>query len=97
MRVLSRVTAAPHKSAHDEVDKLFSDLSIESPKNEVIVAVRKDSILATAFHPELTNDLRWHRYGDQYVLLIHKIYFHLLPFIFRYFLGMVKEYQSMNS
>ena len=27
----------------------------------VVVAVRQDKILATAFHPELTNDPRWHR------------------------------------
>ena len=26
----------------------------------VVVAVRQGKILATAFHPELTNDLRWH-------------------------------------
>ena len=29
---------------------------------EVFVAVQKDNILATAFHPELTEDLRWHQY-----------------------------------
>ncbi len=29
---------------------------------EVIVAVREENILATAFHPELTDDLRWHEY-----------------------------------
>mmetsp|Transcript_19575 Transcript_19575/g.29011 ORF Transcript_19575/g.29011 Transcript_19575/m.29011 type:complete len:256 (-) Transcript_19575:95-862(-) len=29
---------------------------------EVIVAARKKNILATAFHPELTSDLRWHAY-----------------------------------
>jgi 5'-phosphate synthase pdxT subunit len=29
---------------------------------EVICAVRKDNLLCTAFHPELTNDLRWHSY-----------------------------------
>lgn len=29
---------------------------------EVICAVRKNNILCTAFHPELTNDLRWHEY-----------------------------------
>ena len=28
---------------------------------QVAVAVRQGNILATAFHPELTNDLRWHR------------------------------------
>eukprot|EP01036_Dinobryon_divergens_P034320 gene34320-44333_t len=28
----------------------------------VIVAVRQENILATAFHPELTDDLRWHRF-----------------------------------
>lgn len=27
-----------------------------------IVAARQDNLLATAFHPELTNDTRWHRY-----------------------------------
>ena len=29
---------------------------------EVICAVRKDNIICTAFHPELTEDLRWHEY-----------------------------------
>jgi len=29
---------------------------------DIYVAVRQDSILATAFHPELTSDLRWHRF-----------------------------------
>ncbi len=30
---------------------------------EIGVAVIQDNILATAFHPELTDDLIWHRYG----------------------------------
>ena len=29
---------------------------------EIHVAARQDNILATAFHPELTRDLRWHEY-----------------------------------
>lgn len=29
---------------------------------EVICVVRKDNILCTAFHPELTKDYRWHEY-----------------------------------
>ena len=29
---------------------------------EVICAVRKENILCTAFHPELTDDTRWHEY-----------------------------------
>lgn len=29
---------------------------------EVICAVRKDNLLCTAFHPELTDDYRWHDY-----------------------------------
>ena len=29
---------------------------------DVIAAVRQGPILATSFHPELTNDLRWHQY-----------------------------------
>jgi 5'-phosphate synthase pdxT subunit len=28
---------------------------------QVIVAVRQGPLLATAFHPELTNDPRWHQ------------------------------------
>ena len=28
----------------------------------VIVAVKQNNIFATAFHPELTDDLRWHKY-----------------------------------
>jgi pyridoxal 5'-phosphate synthase pdxT subunit len=31
-------------------------------KFNVIIAVRQAQILATAFHPELTDDLRWHQY-----------------------------------
>lgn len=35
---------------------------LDTPAGDhVIVAVRQGSILATAFHPELTNDERWHR------------------------------------
>lgn len=34
----------------------------EEEKLEVRVAVRQGNILATAFHPELTSDRRWHRY-----------------------------------
>ena len=29
---------------------------------KVICAVKRDNLLCTAFHPELTNDLRWHEY-----------------------------------
>lgn len=33
-----------------------------SNAREVISAVRKGHLLCTAFHPELTNDFRWHEY-----------------------------------
>ncbi|XP_071933263.1 probable pyridoxal 5'-phosphate synthase subunit PDX2 [Coffea arabica] len=45
-----------------------SDLGIQSPEEnthsekKVIVAVRQGNLLATAFHPELTADGRWHTY-----------------------------------
>ncbi|CAK8574860.1 unnamed protein product [Lathyrus sativus] len=45
-----------------------SDSSVEGKKenaeegSKVIVAVRQGNILATAFHPELTADTRWHSY-----------------------------------
>ncbi len=31
-------------------------------ERDVVVAARKENILVTAFHPELTNDARWHLY-----------------------------------
>ncbi len=44
--------------------------TVASPGDEtkpVTAAVRNGPILATAFHPELTDDLRWHRYFIQIV------------------------------
>jgi len=35
---------------------------------EVTVAARQDTILVTAFHPELTDDVRWHRLFLEMVL-----------------------------
>ena len=41
----------------------------DQENSEVIVAVRQDNILATAFHPELTNDSRWHQYFIEEIIL----------------------------
>ena len=30
--------------------------------DDVIVAIQQENIMATAFHPELTEDVRWHLY-----------------------------------
>ena len=38
-------------------------------KREVIVAVKQENILATAFHPELTSDCRWHQYFYEEIVL----------------------------
>jgi hypothetical protein len=47
----------------------------EESQRTVAVAVRQGNIVATAFHPELTNDLRWHRFISKnlthLMLLIH--------------------------
>jgi 5'-phosphate synthase pdxT subunit len=46
-------------STHNGVERLAE---LDTPAGDhVIVAVREGSILATAFHPELTDDERWHR------------------------------------
>ncbi|WVZ78019.1 hypothetical protein U9M48_025799 [Paspalum notatum var. saurae] len=42
-------------SGEDAEEQVYS-------KDRVIVAVRQGNILATAFHPELTSDSRWHRF-----------------------------------
>ena len=39
-----------------------------SNAREVISAVQKGHLLCTAFHPELTNDYRWHEYFTKIVL-----------------------------
>lgn len=44
------------------IETLATVASIGDETESVIAAVRKGPILATAFHPELTDDLRWHRY-----------------------------------
>ncbi len=44
------------------VETLATVAAAGAEDEEVIAAVRKGAILATAFHPELTGDLRWHRY-----------------------------------
>ena len=41
-------------------------------KDNKIVATRQGKLLATAFHPELTNDLRFHQYFLDMVLEKHK-------------------------
>lgn len=44
---------------------LSSDVKILaclSDEDTVVVAVQHKNIIATCFHPELTDDLRWHRY-----------------------------------
>ncbi len=44
------------------IETLATVASLGEETVSVIAAVRKGPILATAFHPELTDDLRWHRY-----------------------------------
>mmetsp|Transcript_28721 Transcript_28721/g.49789 ORF Transcript_28721/g.49789 Transcript_28721/m.49789 type:complete len:195 (+) Transcript_28721:1-585(+) len=73
--VLATVKAAPHRSASSQVEDLLSSEDSqpsskrrritreeEGGKMEVIVAVKQGNILATAFHPELTPDHRWHEH-----------------------------------
>ncbi|EGZ24750.1 hypothetical protein PHYSODRAFT_484036 [Phytophthora sojae] len=55
IEVLSRVANAKPADGSDPVD--------------VIIAARKDHILVTAFHPEITDDARWHQYFLEAVIL----------------------------
>lgn len=36
--------------------------------NDDIVALRQNNIMATSFHPELSDDVRWHNYFIQLLL-----------------------------
>lgn len=42
--------------------KLEAEKTFKITKSECIVAARQENVVAVAFHPELTNDLRLHRY-----------------------------------
>lgn len=44
------------------VESVNNGVEILGRLNEKVVAVRQDNLLATAFHPELTSDLRFHNY-----------------------------------
>ena len=44
------------------ISKVGSDVEVLSKFNERIVAVKKGNIIATAFHPELTEDTALHKY-----------------------------------
>jgi len=52
---------------NDSVQILATVIHSKSAK-PVIVGVKQNNIMATAFHPELTNDLRWHKYFLELVL-----------------------------
>jgi 5'-phosphate synthase pdxT subunit len=59
--ILSKMKAIPHKCAIEEIRKEFGENG-GSDEYEIIIAVQQNNILATAFHPELTDDSRFHRY-----------------------------------
>jgi 5'-phosphate synthase pdxT subunit len=61
VEVLGRVTP-DHDSASAPVDGAPDRMTVEGSAAGRIVAVRQGNLLATAFHPELTGDLRVHRY-----------------------------------
>jgi len=77
VQVLASMSAPPHRTARRDVlmllqqdpDAVVSTEGAEQIRRcenlaelfEVVIAVRQGNILATAFHPELTKDLRWHR------------------------------------
>jgi len=42
--------------------EILATVTKSEEKEPVIVAVRQQNVIATAFHPELTDDLRWHTY-----------------------------------
>ncbi|KAL9645583.1 hypothetical protein ABK040_000646 [Willaertia magna] len=47
---------------HNDNVKVLASLKNEINGEEVIVAVEENNLLATTFHPELSNDLRFHKY-----------------------------------
>ncbi|KAK7099437.1 pyridoxal 5'-phosphate synthase subunit PdxT-like [Littorina saxatilis] len=52
----------------DPAVEVLASLRLSEKVAPVVVAFRQGRILSTAFHPELTEDLRWHRYFLEMVL-----------------------------
>ncbi|EGB03070.1 hypothetical protein AURANDRAFT_34513 [Aureococcus anophagefferens] len=65
---LASVTVAPHASAAPAAKKQAA-AEAAIPEREVVVAARQGNILVTAFHPELTDDTRWH---DLFLAMVKK-------------------------
>ncbi|CAI5948222.1 unnamed protein product [Closterium sp. NIES-64] len=60
--------AAAASAVPDQSGQELSEEEILAKLDRVAVAVRQGRLLATAFHPELTADLRWHRLFLQMIL-----------------------------
>lgn len=52
---------------HPDV-KVLATVSVPNSDKPVIVGVEQRNLMATAFHPELTDDFGWHAYFLQEVL-----------------------------
>jgi 5'-phosphate synthase pdxT subunit len=51
------------------IESIGDDVTVLAKlENGSIVAVKQDNIIATAFHPELTNDPRFHQYFINHVI-----------------------------
>lgn len=54
------------------VEKVWGNVKVLAKYEEKIVAVQEENLLATAFHPELTEDLRFHKYFLDLILKLKK-------------------------
>ena len=48
--------------------EVLASMKMSEKEVPVVVGFRQGNILSTAFHPELTSDLRWHKYFIHMVL-----------------------------
>lgn len=48
--------------------EVLASLTWKDTSEEVIVAVQQDNVMATAFHPELTEDVKWHQFFIERVI-----------------------------
>lgn len=73
VKVLGTVHATPCPPAATVLEQVESSTSLPRADSTdgartVICAAQQDNVLCTAFHPELTNDTRWHAYFRRLVL-----------------------------
>jgi len=66
----SAATPSSSSGTNNNSSVILPGATVGTKAREIICAARRGNLLCTAFHPELTDDYRWHEYFKQMVIQI---------------------------